>query len=125
MAGHSANLPVSYRELEVKSKRCCDGVNKTLHIIVNEPSLGLYRIQQHVRKTIPKVTNCSQSVDASQKELNGLVYDTEFSIQAVKDISKSSNTFETIEELLKRASSSAALINMKLKPQRQIDLIRF
>ena len=125
MAGHSANLPVSYRELEVKSKRCCDGVNKTLHIIANEPSLGLYRIQQHVRKTIPKVTNCSQSVDASQKELNGLVYDTEFSIQAVKDITKSSNTFETIEELLKRASSSAALINMKLKPQRQIDLIRF
>jgi len=124
MSGTSTN-PLAYRELEVKSKRCCDGINKTLHIIANEPSLGLYRIQQHVRKTMPKITNCSHSINASQKELNGLVYDAEFSIQAVKAITESATTFENIEQLLKQASSSAALINMKLKPQRQHDLIRF
>ena len=116
--------PSSYRELEVKSKRCCDGINKSLHTIANEPSLGLYRIQQHVRKTLPKLTDCTHSIDVSRKELNGMVYDTEFSVNTVKEISESAVTFKNIEQLLRRATSSAALINMKLRP-RQNDLISF
>ena len=108
--------PPAHKDLEVKCKRCCDGINKTLHIIANEPSLGLYRIQQHVRKTLPKLNSSAQSLDISNKELNGLVYDTEFSIQTVKEITRSASTFENIEELLRQASSKAALINMRLQP---------
>ena len=96
--------------LESKSKRCCDRINKTLHVIANEPSLGLYRIQEHVRKTIPKLSNCVISLDTSDKQLHGLVYDTQFAIQTVKEIDKSESTFENIELLLKKATTSSFVV---------------
>ena len=111
------------QKFEVKSKRCCDGINKTLHILANEPSLGLYRVQEHVRKTMPKLSNCVDRMETSDQQLHGLVYDTQFAIQTVKEIEKSEQTFENIEHLLKKATSSSALINMKFHPP--LDLIKF
>ncbi|VDP13997.1 unnamed protein product [Soboliphyme baturini] len=31
----------------------CENVSEGLHILANDPSLGLYRLQEHVRKTTP------------------------------------------------------------------------
>ena len=115
---------VSSKDLEVKSKRCCDGINKTIHVIANEPSLGLFRIQQHVRKTMPKLESCVNSINKNNKEIAGLIYDTQASIQVAKNTCRIESTFNNIEQLLKKASTTAALINMKLQPQ-QPDLIKF
>ena len=113
----------SYRDVDVKSKRCCDGVNKTIHVIANEPSLGLYRIQQHVRKTIPKLSHCESLILNSHKGLSGAVYDSQASVAVVKEITDSMSKFENMEQLLKKASHSAALINMKVRPP--VNLIKF
>jgi hypothetical protein len=31
------------------------GVTETLHVLANEPSMGLYRLQQHVSKSVPQL----------------------------------------------------------------------
>lgn len=118
------NFISSPKELDVKSKRCCDGINKTIHVIANEPSLGLFRIQQHVRKMLPKLDSSENSVNKTNKEISGLIYDTQASIEVAKDINRCEDIFSNIEELLKKASSTAALMNMQLRPQ-HADLIKF
>ena len=40
---------------EKKMIKVCSSVNQLLNIVSNEPSLGLYRIQEHVRKSVPKL----------------------------------------------------------------------
>jgi len=57
------------RDLEEKSKRACDGVNKTIHMIANEPSMGLYRIQQHIHKSVPKFVACQKLMDENNEQL--------------------------------------------------------
>ena len=40
---------------EKKLNKATGQVNQLLNIVSNEPSLGLYRIQEHVRKSVPKL----------------------------------------------------------------------
>jgi hypothetical protein len=47
-----------HKELDLKCKRYCETANKAFHLIANEPALGLYRLQQHVHKLVPKLDDC-------------------------------------------------------------------
>ena len=48
-----------------------------LNIVANEPSLGMYRIQEHIRKTLPKLEKQSQSLDEISLVFNDLLYGVE------------------------------------------------
>ncbi|XP_076818673.1 BLOC-1-related complex subunit 8-like [Clavelina lepadiformis] len=109
----SATVSIPHRELDVKAKRGCDGINKSVHIIANEPSLGLYRIQQHARKTLPKVVASDDQMKEAEKQLEGLVYDTSAALDVVKTIAESDKTFTQIEELLHKCATTTALLNIK------------
>lgn len=59
----------SEKELEYKVRRTCIGVNETIHMIANEPSLGLFRVQEHVKKTMPKVINATHSMKKTNDQV--------------------------------------------------------
>ncbi|XP_004227488.3 BLOC-1-related complex subunit 8-like [Ciona intestinalis] len=107
------NLLVNDKILEQKVQRCCDDVNKTGHLVANEPSLGLYRIQQHIRKAMPKLVACESTTKVSDNQLKGLVFDTSGSTNVIQEMKKSSEIFSNIEKLLARATTAAAITNMK------------
>ncbi len=47
-------------DLATRVYRVASGVNDALYIAANEPSLGMYRIQEHVSLTVPKVVEQRQ-----------------------------------------------------------------
>lgn len=102
-----------HKELDLKSKRCCETMNKSFHLIANEPSLGLYRLQQHVHKLVPKLDNCEAVIDIESERMKGLSYDISLANDSLKNIASSANVFENIETLLRRATVTAACISMK------------
>ena len=58
-----------------------------MNIISNEPSLGLYRIQEHIRKTIPKLEHQRVKLEAEfsrMKDLNYTVANAQESILSGK-----------------------------------------
>ncbi|XP_039267043.2 BLOC-1-related complex subunit 8-like [Styela clava] len=101
------------RELDLKVKRASVGVNETVHMIANEPSLGLYRIQQHVKKTLPRVVNASNDMKKTNDQIKGLVYDANYATDAIGSIINSSEAFSNIEKLLRESTSNAAIVKMK------------
>nr|CAB3226086.1 protein MEF2BNB homolog [Phallusia mammillata] len=103
------------RELEEKSRRCCDGINKTIHLIANEPSMGLYRIQQHIHKALPKCVECQRSVSSDSARLKTLAFDVTEATSVLQSIEKTQETFNSIESTLRKAVTSAAMINMNHK----------
>ena len=104
-----------HKEIELKSKRCCETANKSFHLIANEPSLGLFRLQQHVHKLVPKLDDCEAVITSENEKIEGLTYDITLANGALKDIASSAEIFDNIEKLLRRATVTAACISMKDK----------
>nr|KAG5706528.1 hypothetical protein BaRGS_028699 [Batillaria attramentaria] len=74
-----------------------------MNIIANEPSLAFFRIQEHVRKTLPQLVEQKHEVEDIQQQVQGACFDTEYAGNAVKMMQKSSVHFQNIQELLKNA----------------------
>lgn len=64
------------RNLAVKVKKACNGMNETIHMIANDPSLGLYRVQQHVKKSLPKVVDANNELKESKDPLQVIFTDS-------------------------------------------------
>uniref|UniRef100_A0A0B6ZX67 Uncharacterized protein n=1 Tax=Arion vulgaris TaxID=1028688 RepID=A0A0B6ZX67_9EUPU len=58
-------------ELEHKAKRVSDKYSETVNIIANEPSLAFFRIQEHVRKTLPQLVDQKHEVEDIQAKVQG------------------------------------------------------
>ena len=70
-------------ETDYKVKRVAGKVNESIQILANEPSLGLYRIQEHVHRTIPQIVERKKELESLRKTVEGVSYDIDYSVQAV------------------------------------------
>ena len=52
-----------------------------MHILVNDPSLALYRMQEHVRKSLPPTVERRAEVLQLRRQLQGRCYDAEYAIK--------------------------------------------
>ena len=52
-------------------------MSQLMNIISNEPSLGLYRIQEHIRKSIPKLENQTKKLEDCSTVMKDLNYTME------------------------------------------------
>eukprot|EP00026_Physarum_polycephalum_P015860 Phypoly_transcript_16650.p1 GENE.Phypoly_transcript_16650~~Phypoly_transcript_16650.p1 ORF type:complete len:241 (+),score=35.44 Phypoly_transcript_16650:128-850(+) len=83
-----------------------EGVNKAnkklgefFYLLANEPSVGLYHVQEHIRKTIPKNTEMKREIRKKYQNIEAMTYDVNFSIQTVKSL-HDLTTFQTIKETM-------------------------
>jgi len=83
-----------------------------LHTIANEPSVGLYRIQKNVHKMLPQVADSHKKMRDQTKKIDDQVYDLATAIEVVKDVASTKDTFSNIEQILQKATASAALLSM-------------
>ncbi len=49
-------------DLSTRMYRVTNGFNEALYLVANEPSLGMYRIQEHIQTAIPKVVEQKQTL---------------------------------------------------------------
>lgn len=56
-------------------------ISENMHIVANEPSLALYRLQEHVRKALPPMVERRVEVTKLQHELQGRCYDVEYALK--------------------------------------------
>jgi hypothetical protein len=55
-------------------------LSENLHFVANEPSLAFYRLQEHVRKSVPPMIEKRVQVQKLHKDLQGHNYDVEYAI---------------------------------------------
>lgn len=90
-------------ELEHKARRVSEKFSENLHIIANEPSLAFFRIQEHVRKSLPQLVEQKHEVQEIQQNVQGACFDTEYAKNAVNSMQNSRIHFQNIQDLLKNA----------------------
>ncbi len=47
-------------DLSTRIYRITNGFNEALYLVANEPSLGMYRLQEHIQSTVPRVVEQRQ-----------------------------------------------------------------
>lgn len=93
-----------FEEVEAKAKvsRICHKLNEAIYIAANEPSLGMYRVQEHVRFSIPKLARCQREFQNVQSKIEGCSYDLEYDTETLKKMG-SLTQFASIRNKIRQA----------------------
>ena len=98
------NRITRFEEIEAKAKtaKICSKLNEGIYIAANEPSLGMYRLQEHVRFSIPKLARCQREFQNIQSKVEGASYDLEYDTETLKKMG-SLTQFTSIRNKIRKA----------------------
>ncbi|XP_068090291.1 BLOC-1-related complex subunit 8 isoform X1 [Hyperolius riggenbachi] len=80
-----------------------DKFTESMYVLANEPSVALYRLQEHVRRSLPELAQHKADMQNWEEQSQGSIYTVEYACSAVKSMTFSSVHFKSIEGLLKQA----------------------
>ncbi|MBN3309765.1 BLOC-1-related complex subunit 8 isoform X3 [Amia ocellicauda] len=99
------------QEMQLKVKRVTDKFTESMYVLANEPSVALYRLQEHVRRSLPELVQHKTDMQSWEEQSQGAIYTVEYACSAVKSMTNSSFYFKNIEGLLRQAISMKDHIN--------------
>jgi len=113
------NSPTSLilTDVESKSRRFTASLNESLYEVSNEPSIGFYRIQEHVRKSIPITIEKTNETDNFKTKLQGNSFDLDYSHDAVSRMTRADTTLDSISRLLTDSLYAARQLSIRIKSQ--------
>ncbi|XP_048198608.1 BLOC-1-related complex subunit 8 isoform X2 [Perognathus longimembris pacificus] len=82
-----------------------DKFTESVYVLANEPSVALYRLQEHVRRSLPELAQHKSDMQRWEEQSQGAIYTVEYACSAVKNLVDSSIYFRSVEGLLKQAIS--------------------
>ncbi|EHB16733.1 UPF0402 protein [Heterocephalus glaber] len=80
-----------------------DKFTESVYVLANEPSVALYRLQEHVRRSLPELAQHKADMQRWEEQSQGAIYTVEYACSAVKNLVDSSVYFRSVEGLLKQA----------------------
>ena len=97
-------------DLSTRAERLTKCINDCASQIANEPSLGLYRINEHVHVTVPRIRDQEKKLSAVHQSMNGCTFDVEYDSDAVKSMT-GIHHFDTINDKVKKAIELKKALN--------------
>lgn len=97
-------------DLATRAYRVTSGFNEALYQAANEPSLGMYRIQEHVSLTVPKVVEQRQNLQETCQQVEGACYDLEYDTETLKAM-RSITQFAGLKDKMMRAIELKVKLN--------------
>ncbi|XP_043909853.1 BLOC-1-related complex subunit 8 isoform X2 [Protopterus annectens] len=80
-----------------------DRFTESMYVLANEPSVALYRLQEHVRRSLPELVQHKSDMQRSEEQSQGAIYTVEYACSAVRSMTNSHVYFRNIESLLRQA----------------------
>ncbi|XP_053491003.1 BLOC-1-related complex subunit 8 isoform X1 [Ictalurus furcatus] len=99
------------QEMPLKVKRVTDKFTESMYVLANEPSIALYRLQEHVRRSLPELVQHKTDMQSWEEQSQGAIYTVEYACSAVKSMANSSLYFKNIDGLLKQAITTKEQIS--------------
>ncbi|XP_063770630.1 BLOC-1-related complex subunit 8 isoform X2 [Pseudophryne corroboree] len=96
-------LGMEEQEMQIKVKKVTDKFTESMYVLANEPSVALYRLQEHVRRSLPELAQHKADMQNWEEQSQGSIYTVEYACSAVKSMTFSSVHFKSIDGLLKQA----------------------
>ncbi|KAM6310890.1 BLOC-1-related complex subunit 8 isoform 1-T1 [Podargus strigoides] len=98
-------------EMQLKVKKVTDKFTESMYVLANEPSVALYRLQEHVRRSLPELAQHKSDMQSWEEQSQGAIYTVEYACSAIKNMTDSSVYFKSIDSLLKHAIAMKDQLN--------------
>ncbi|KJE89393.1 hypothetical protein CAOG_00871 [Capsaspora owczarzaki ATCC 30864] len=85
-----------------------------LAVLTNEPSLGLFRVQQHIHRAVPMVVARKEDMLQLSTRIAGMLYDVEYAQKTVSKMATITN-FSTIQQHLQTSIRYKEQLNAMAK----------
>eukprot|EP00040_Diaphanoeca_grandis_P030310 m.178993 g.178993 ORF g.178993 m.178993 type:complete len:320 (+) comp31954_c3_seq2:294-1253(+) len=111
------NLYETDKDTLNRIRKVTAGLSSTLHELANEPSLGLFRMQEHVRRTVPELVETKRSLKHITQTIQGTCHDIEYALNSVQ-------AMHSITSLARLQAYTVKAIEYQqmIKRQRNVDL---
>nr|XP_054589695.1 BLOC-1-related complex subunit 8 isoform X1 [Nothobranchius furzeri] len=93
------------QEMQLKVRRVSDKFTESMYVLANEPSVALYRLQEHVRRSLPELVQHKTDMQSWEEQSQGAIYTVEYACSAMKSMTNSGVYFKNIDSLLRQAIS--------------------
>lgn len=94
-----------------KDSTLFQNLDKAVLTLFNEPSLGLYYTQQHIRSSFPKMLYHMDSLYENRKKINDTILDINNTIRDIKEMSSLNEDFSF--KMLAKIKSIGYCVNNK------------
>ena len=91
-------------DLSTRVYRVSFGINEAITTVANEPSVGLYRLQEHVLGVVPKLLEDRHSLEVVCERVKGANFDLDNDkevVQAMRGINQFKEVQNTLEKTIK------------------------
>eukprot|EP00051_Salpingoeca_urceolata_P006998 m.92683 g.92683 ORF g.92683 m.92683 type:complete len:333 (+) comp15072_c0_seq1:39-1037(+) len=80
------SIPVADKDTLQRTKKVMHGFSESAYILANEPSLGLYRLQEHVTRSVPQLVERRKELDILSQRVESTVVDADYALSALEPI---------------------------------------
>eukprot|EP01134_Creolimax_fragrantissima_P001042 CFRG1042T1 len=88
------------RQMEEKIWKASEHTSKTILTLSHEPSVGLYRIHEHISNAVPRFAEKKYALKHDIERLKGGVFDAHYSVDTLKSIRHANARFQSMSSIL-------------------------
>eukprot|EP00123_Amoebidium_parasiticum_P001144 comp12184_c0_seq1/m.6944 comp12184_c0_seq1/g.6944 ORF comp12184_c0_seq1/g.6944 comp12184_c0_seq1/m.6944 type:complete len:145 (-) comp12184_c0_seq1:407-841(-) len=105
-------------ELAVKVDRAITSLSDDIYLLANEPSVGLYRVYEHICNSVPAFPERKAELGEVQNKIQGCIFDVDYAISTISEVTQSRRSFNSIQGLFTEAIAAKQKIDESLKAKR-------
>ncbi|KAL3997866.1 hypothetical protein ACH3XW_12675 [Acanthocheilonema viteae] len=103
------------KELQTRCRILAERLSESTHIVDHDPSLALYRLHEHVGKTLPLLVARKHTMADFNSPLQGACFDLDNVLLTMQSMKKAAANFENIQVMLRDCVHHKQQLNCSTK----------
>ena len=108
----AVNYPLN-ADVEARCDTACNLFSQTINMVANEPSMGLFRIKEHCKKSARELVTAKLLLNQTDKSAQGAYFDADYAVATVQELADAREHIQNAQSEVEKAIELKKLIDSK------------